>query len=120
MRALVADDLALAVHDVAEGGLAVALAEAAVAGGVGAAVHGVAGVGGLFGESPSRVLAAVAPAQLDVVRRRADEAGVPLRAIGRCEGDRLVVDGLLDVSLAALARRWRDELPVAFGGASTP
>jgi phosphoribosylformylglycinamidine synthase len=119
VRALVADDLVLAVHDVAEGGLALALAEAAVAGGVGAVVVGLHGVGALFGESPSRALAAVAPAQLDVVRRRAEEAGVALRTIGRTGGDRVVVDGLLDVSVGALARTWRDELPVAFGEAST-
>ena len=117
VRALVADDLALAVHDVAEGGLGLALAEAAVAGDVGATVTGVTGWGELFGESPSRVLAAVAPAHVDMVRRRADEANVPVRAIGRTGGRHLVVAGVIDLGIETLAREWHDELPVAFGGA---
>ena len=61
----------------------------------------------------------MAPSHLDVVRRRAALAGVPLRTLGRTGGARLVVDGLLDVDVEALARTWRDVLPVAFGGAST-
>jgi phosphoribosylformylglycinamidine synthase len=120
VRALVADDLAVAVHDVGEGGVGLTLAEAAVAGGVGATVTGVDGLASLFGESPSRVLAAVAPAHSDTVHRRADEANVPVRAIGRTGGRRLVVDGVVDLSIETLARDWRDELPIAFGGASTP
>ncbi len=120
VRALVADELASAVHDVADGGLALALAEAVVAGGVGAVVTGVRDVPGLFAESPSRVLAAIAPADLDDARRRADEAGVALRVIGRTGGERLAVDGLVDVSVDVLTRAWRDQLPAAFGEASTP
>jgi phosphoribosylformylglycinamidine (FGAM) synthase-like enzyme len=108
------------VHDVADGGLALALAEAAVAGGVGAAISGIGSVDQFFGESPSRVVAVVAAGQIDAIRRRADAAGVPVRAIGRVGGDRLVIDGLVDVSVAALTRKWRDHLPVAFGEASTP
>ena len=76
-------------------------------------------VDALFGESPSRVLAVVAPDRLDAVGRRAEQAGVALRALGRAGGDRLVVDGLLDVGVADIARAWRDHLPAAFGEAST-
>jgi phosphoribosylformylglycinamidine synthase len=119
VRQVVADDLVQAVHDVAEGGIALALAEAAVAGGVGAVVTGVSDAAMLFGESPSRVLAAVAPGHIDAVRRRADEAGVTVRVIGRTGGSRVVVDGVVDVSLDALTRAWRDQLPAAFGEAST-
>lgn len=118
VRALVADDLALAVHDVAEGGVGLALAEAAVAGGVGATVTGLTGAS-LFDESPSRVLVAVAPARIDTVHRRAEEANVPVRAIGRTGGRRLVVDGVVDLGVETLTRDWHDELPTAFGGGTT-
>jgi phosphoribosylformylglycinamidine synthase len=119
VRDLVVGDAVLAVHDVADGGVALALAEAAVAGGAGAVLGGLGRMDALFGESPSRVLAVVAPDRLAVVRRQAEEAGVPLRTLGRAGGDRLIVDGLLDVGVAELTRAWRDHLPAAFGEAST-
>jgi hypothetical protein len=65
------------------------------------------------------VLAVVAPAHIDTVRRRAEEANVPVRAIGHTGGRRLVVDGVIDLDIEMLTRDWRDELPVAFGGGST-
>ena len=65
------------------------------------------------------MVAAVAPADIDTVRRRADEANVPVRAVGRTGGRRLVVDGVIDLDVETLAREWHDELPVAFGGASS-
>jgi phosphoribosylformylglycinamidine synthase len=103
---------------VAEGGLAVALAESAVAGGVGVAVTGVDGHAALFGESPSRVLASVDPSALVDVQRRAERAGVPARVIGAAGGRRLVVDGFIDVALDDVRDRWRRRLPEAFGTAA--
>ncbi len=58
---LVTDDELQGIHDVSEGGLAVALGEMAVRAGVGFSVFGVAGAGGLFSEAPSRVVVCVAP-----------------------------------------------------------
>jgi phosphoribosylformylglycinamidine (FGAM) synthase-like enzyme len=119
VRVLVNEGLVAGVHDVAEGGLAVALAEAALAGDVGAELAPGVSVGALFGESPSRVLAVVTPDRIDAVRRRAEEAGVPLRHLGRAGSDRLVVDGVLDVALSDVHRRWHGRLPEAFGTAGT-
>jgi phosphoribosylformylglycinamidine synthase len=114
VRSLVAAGLALGVHDIAEGGLAVALAEAAVAGGTGARIEGVVDHAALFGESPSRAVVCVAPDDEATVRERAGRAGVPLRALGRAGGDRLVIDGLVDVAIGALTAAWRDCIPFAF------
>ena len=72
VRALVIDGVVAGVHDVAEGGLALALAEAALAGAVGAEVTGVGGAGALFGESPSRCW----PSSLRITPTRS--AGAPL------------------------------------------
>ena len=100
-------------HDVSDGGLALALAEMAVKGGTGCRVSGVGSLEGLFGEGPSRVLLCVAPAHLAEVVARADAARVATRRLGTGGGDRLVVEGLLDLSMAELAAAWENALPTA-------
>ncbi len=119
VRSVVVDGLVAGVHDVAEGGLALALAESAVAGGTGAVLSGAGGPVALFSESPSRVLACVDDEHLVEVHRRAGEAGVATRVIGRAGGDRVVVPSVFDVALTELTARWRGRLPDAFGTATT-
>jgi phosphoribosylformylglycinamidine synthase len=111
---IVGDGLVLGVHDVADGGLAVALAEMAVAGSVGFRVAGVAGAAEVWSEAPSRVV--VCTAAPDAVAARAGAAGVPALRIGAAEGDRLVVDGVLDVGLDAAAGAFRGAIPAMVGG----
>ncbi len=115
VAALVASEegAVLGVHDVADGGLAVALAEMAVASSLGFRVAGLAGPEELWTEAPSRaVVCTAAPA---VVTARAAAAGVPVRALGSVGGDRLVVDGLLDVGLASAVAAYRGAIPSAVG-----
>jgi phosphoribosylformylglycinamidine synthase len=118
VRHLVQTDLALGVHDVSDGGLAMALAEAAVAGGVGVEVAEVGDHTEFFAESPSRVLLSVAPERAPLVTLHAQQAGVPLRILGRARGARLVVNGLVDVAIEELAAAWQQRLPDAFGVAA--
>jgi phosphoribosylformylglycinamidine synthase len=93
------------VHDVAEGGLAVTLAEMALGGGVGFEVDGVAGPAALFGEAPSRVVVAVDRGREAEVRERADALGCPVVALGVAGGRVLRFAGQLEVSLQdAMAR----------------
>ena len=117
VRQLVVDDLVVGVHDVADGGLGLALAEMAVASGVGCHVGGgaVAGHAGLFSEAPSRVLVCVEPGSVGDVVERARRASVPATVVGEAGGDRLVVDGLLDVGLDEAIDAWRTALPRALG-----
>ncbi|MGH9165610.1 MAG: phosphoribosylformylglycinamidine synthase subunit PurL [Acidimicrobiales bacterium] len=115
VRALVRDDLLSGVHDVSEGGLGVALAEMAVRSGVGFAVAGVAGHAGLFAESPGRVVASVAPGREAEVVSRAEATGVAVSVLGRAGGDRLVVEGLVDISLVDAAEAGRRCIPSALG-----
>jgi phosphoribosylformylglycinamidine synthase len=114
VRSLAVDDVVDGVHDVADGGLALALGELAVASRVGVTVSGVDDHGQLFGEGPSRVVVC-AGAGRDEVLARAAAAGVPATVIGTAGGDRIAVDGLLDVSLADAVTAWRDRLPAALG-----
>jgi len=110
------------VHDCSDGGLAVALAEMAIAGGCG---FDVAPVGSLtapvpavacFSESANRVLLAVDEVRLPEVLGRAATAGVPAAAIGVAGGDRLRWEGAFDVALADAERAWREALPSALKG----
>jgi phosphoribosylformylglycinamidine synthase len=112
---LVADGLVVGVHDVSDGGLAVTLAEMAVRSGVGVVVGGpaVADHVALFSESPSRVAVCVAIDQVAEVHRRSRDARVEFSELGRAGGDRLVVDGLVDLPLAQLARSWSSAIPDA-------
>jgi phosphoribosylformylglycinamidine synthase len=117
VRGLVNDGLLQGIHDVSEGGLGLALAEMAVASGVGFTAFGVEGHAELFGESPSRVVACVSPDRLDEVTARAAAAGVPCTDLGHAGGSRLVVEGLVDVTVEAARAAARDALPNALSPA---
>jgi phosphoribosylformylglycinamidine synthase II len=81
-------------HDVAEGGVAVALAECCIAGGLGAQV---AYDGPLFAEGPG---AFVVSGPAEALAR----FGAAARVIGEVGGDALVIDGVLSVPVAELTR----------------
>ncbi|MDE3044948.1 MAG: phosphoribosylformylglycinamidine synthase subunit PurL [Acidobacteriota bacterium] len=92
-----------AVHDVAGGGLGVALAEMAAVSGVGIEVTGLHGHDELFSEFIGRFVVATSDAPGLVERARA--AGVTATLLGRCGGERFQIDGLVDVDLATLRAR---------------
>jgi phosphoribosylformylglycinamidine synthase II len=103
------------VHDAADG-LGVALGEMAVRSGTGfrVAADG-ADHAWLFAESASRVVVCVASGHADAVLEAARAAGVPATPLGTAGGDRLVVDGLLDVAVADATAAWKGTLPAALG-----
>jgi phosphoribosylformylglycinamidine synthase len=115
VRSLVTDGAVNGVHDVADGGLLLALGELAVHGGTGFDVAVTSGAA-LLSEASSRVVLAVAPAELEQVIARAERGGVPAEVIGTAGGDRLVVRGMLGVDLASAVAAWRDRLPAALAG----
>jgi phosphoribosylformylglycinamidine synthase len=100
VRELVRDGAARAAHDVSDGGLACAVAEMAIAGGVGVRLdldplielRGCSGETALFGEGPGGILLAVNDAELAALEERAGEAGVDALTLGSCGGDRLEID----------------------------
>jgi phosphoribosylformylglycinamidine synthase II len=85
-------------HDVAEGGLAVCLAECAIASGVGARLELPADPVQLFGEGGGLAVVACARDHLDELER----AGVPLRQLGVVGGDTIC-----GVPLADVLRAWQ-------------
>ncbi|MBI2911804.1 MAG: DUF559 domain-containing protein, partial [Chloroflexi bacterium] len=106
-------------HDCAEGGLAVALAECCIQGGIGldAAVARFLGRAdaALFGERASRIAVSVAPERADDVIRAAARHGLPWLRLGTIGGDRIRLGAYVDVEVAEAARAWHDGLPIALG-----
>jgi phosphoribosylformylglycinamidine synthase II len=82
-------------HDIAEGGIAVALAECAIAGGIGARVRLPEGLDP-FAEALGRAFVVSGPAA----------ALEGMRVIGRVGGAELVLEGLLRVQIAAAREVW--------------
>ena len=108
-------------HDVSGGGLAVALAESAVAGGRGARVALPPGRRDdevLFGEGGGRFIVAVRPDQVPMLEALAGDmrAPVPVRAIGTVGGDAVEVaigDRRVRVSLAEAREALESAIPGA-------
>jgi phosphoribosylformylglycinamidine synthase len=108
--------LLLAAHDLADGGLAVALAECCLAGGTGATVRlPGAAFSYLFSESAARAVVAVRPGREAEFRGMCERRGVPAAAIGATGGDSLEVAGSFVIPLDELAEAHRGTLPRLFG-----
>ncbi len=131
VRRLIADGATRAVHDLSDGGLAVAAAEMALASGVGLHVTAPEGPegrlghhAGLFGEDQARYLLALPAARLDALDEAATAASVPYVVIGQAGGCELVFaagDGaeLFTLDLADLRAAHEGWLP-AFMGEEPP
>ncbi len=119
VRELVESHLVLGAHDVSGGGLGVALAEMAVASGIGVNAARIADHVDLFSESVGRAVLCVAPDQVRAVLDVLEAHGVPHSRIGAASGDRIVVKDVLDVSVADATAAWRDRLPHAIGSGTT-
>ncbi len=126
VRDLVADGLVLGVHDTADGGLGVALAEMVAASGVGVTVRVPDGADHrwLFGETPSRFVLSVDPAAVGELHRRHVAADVPAAVVGDAGGDRLTIEGLagganVEVPVADVVAAWRGTLPALLGQGTT-
>jgi phosphoribosylformylglycinamidine synthase II len=118
VRDAVRDGGVSAAHDVSDGGLACALAECAIAGGVGAAVdldplveaRGCSGETALFGEGPGGFVLAGPRVELEALAGDAGTAGVELLIVGEAGGSELTLSAAeteLAVDLLAAERAWR-------------
>ena len=104
-----------AAHDLSEGGLAIALAECCLSGGLGCQVS----LPGdpfteLFSESAARAVLAVRPGAEQALANLAAEHGVPLRVIGAVGGASLEVTGSFAITVDELAAAHTGTLPALF------
>ncbi|HZV52474.1 MAG TPA: phosphoribosylformylglycinamidine synthase subunit PurL [Candidatus Dormibacteraeota bacterium] len=114
VREAAARGLLHSAHDVAEGGLLVALAECCLFGGLGcrAALRadGLELAPLLFGESQGRFVLSAHPRALDRLRALAAQHGVELAVVGSVGGEALILEGLAEVPLADARRAWEEAL----------
>jgi phosphoribosylformylglycinamidine synthase len=111
LRALAAQRVLRSAQDVSDGGLAVTLAECALAGNVGARVTLTpASEAALFSEDQARAVVTCAPEHVAEVLAMAAQHSVPAQSVGHTGGDRLVVDQALDLPLSDLRRASEDSV----------
>lgn len=95
VRAHIATGALTAVHDVSDGGVAVTIAEMALAGTIGAMLHAPLPCGvacSLFGEDQGLYVATIADSLLLDTLMAADAAGVEIERIGRTIANRLIFE----------------------------
>ncbi|MCM8784091.1 MAG: phosphoribosylformylglycinamidine synthase subunit PurL [Candidatus Omnitrophica bacterium] len=100
-------------HDCSEGGLTVAIAESCLGNPLkkmGAKVklstQRIRTDALLFGESQSRIILSAEPKNVKKIEQIAKKNKVPFGLIGEVGGDRLIIEGLIDVSLIELYEVW--------------
>ncbi len=115
LRGLIEAGRVRVCHDVSDGGLAVAVAEMALAGGMGATLapppEGQSPHGWLFGEDQARYVIAVPAAAAGEILNDAARAEISAIIIGETGGDALTLAGSAPISLAALRDAHEDWLP---------
>ncbi|WP_375464410.1 phosphoribosylformylglycinamidine synthase subunit PurL [uncultured Methylobacterium sp.] len=115
VRGLITAGLVDTVHDLSDGGLAVAVAEMAMAGGVGATLPGApAGMPAhayLFGEDQGRYLIAVEAEAATDILYSASAQGIDAAVVGVTEGDGLTLPGGESISVAELRASHEGWLP---------
>jgi phosphoribosylformylglycinamidine synthase len=119
VRDLIRDGLITAAHDVSDGGLLVAVAEMAIASGIGAILEPPSGIlphAFWFGEDQARYV--IATKQSGLVVERAKAASVPLLALGATGGTLLAIAGERPLRVDDLKRRFEAWLPAYMAGAT--
>ncbi|MBU6445520.1 MAG: phosphoribosylformylglycinamidine synthase subunit PurL [Alphaproteobacteria bacterium] len=110
-------------HDLSDGGLLAALAEMAMAGGIGAQIalpEGAAAIPFLFGEDQARYLVAVPSANAAGILAEAKTAGVPAASLGVTGGDKIAVKDVGAVAIGALRKAYEAWFPAYLGGSELP
>ncbi len=105
-RRLIGTGTVKSAHDCSDGGLAVAVAECAVMGNLGADITTTVGDrwdASLFGEGQSRIVATLNPEDLVDLRRACETASVPWLQLGNVTGRDLRFGDLLTVPVSELA-----------------
>ena len=126
IRTAIREGLLSSCHDVSDGGLAVALAEAGLltdphlGASISLSIRGRADVV-LFGEDQGRALLSLPEDQLPRLLALSKEAAVPVFPIGRVGGERLLIElqgelgsrHTVDIQMTDLMARWWDGLQTA-------
>ena len=106
---------ATSVHDISDGGLLIALAEMAIASGIGAqllaAPASIVPHAWWFGEDQARYIVTVPAQDAGLVLAKMKGAGVPCVRIGTTGGDAIAVAGETPVAVTSLNTAFESWLP---------
>jgi phosphoribosylformylglycinamidine synthase len=120
VRELIREGAVSAVHDVSDGGLLVALAEMAIASGLGARIYGAPVMipphAFWFGEDQARYVVTVAAEAAEDLIARARVIGVMVRRLGVVNGDAINLPGERPMLVQLLADRFESWLPAYMTG----
>src|SRR5271169_1574979 len=120
VRGMIHAGTATAAHDVSDGGLLVALAEMAMAGGVGGqflpAPSSIVPHAFWFGEDQARYIVTVPAEQAGLVLAKMKGANVPCVRIGTTGGDAIAIAGEQPVSVVSLRDGFETWLPAYMNG----
>ncbi len=120
IRTMIREGRVAAVHDCSDGGLLVAVAEMALAGGIGVELYPYEGKlpahAIWFGEDQGRYVVEVTPAKAEEILERARLLELPSRIIGKTGGASLSLKGETALSLVDLRAAHEAWLPGLMGG----
>jgi len=118
VRGLIRNRALTSAHDISDGGFAVALAEMALAGNIGAKVDleieiepGLTPEAAFFGEDQARYIVAAAPDKAKAICLESEQAGVACKIIGVTGGDALTIGSVAAILLGDLRRGHEAWLP---------
>jgi phosphoribosylformylglycinamidine synthase subunit PurL len=109
-RKMIEKDVLASAHDCSLGGLAIALSESCINGGLGAEVELKTDIRSdccLFGESQSRIIVSVSPDKVQKMIKFAQKEEIPFQLIGYVKGESLKINRWIDLSVNQLERAWR-------------
>src|SRR5882724_6749134 len=120
VRGMIHAGTATAVHDISDGGLLIALAEMAIASGIGAQLLAAPGAtvphAYWFGEDQARYIVTVAAAEAGLVLAKMRGAGVACTRIGTTGGDAIAVAGEAPLAIDRLNAAFESWLPNYMNG----
>ncbi|GAA3850494.1 phosphoribosylformylglycinamidine synthase subunit PurL [[Pseudomonas] carboxydohydrogena] len=120
VRGMIKSGTATAVHDVSDGGLLVALAEMAMASGIGAMLDAAPEQtlphAFWFGEDQARYIVTVPVEHLLTVMSKLKAVGVPCAEIGKTGGDAIAIEGEAPVAISKLKEGFESWLPNYMAG----
>ncbi len=120
VRGMIHAGTATSAHDLSDGGLLIALAEMAMASGIGAEL--LAAPGSIvphawwFGEDQARYIVTVAAEQAGLVLAKMKGAGVPSLRIGTTGGETIAIAGEAPVSIASVKAGFEGWFPAYMNG----
>jgi phosphoribosylformylglycinamidine synthase len=122
VRALIGEGLVTAAHDVSDGGLLVAVAEMAIASGIGAALDAVPedipAHAFWFGEDQARYVVTVPADRAEAIIKRVAAASVPVHRVGTTDGEVIAILNERTIAIKVLADRFEGWLPDYMSGAA--